>query len=57
MRVLWQGRDSEWEELDGGAFARWVQTCDDAAKAKALKEADASAKPQVTFGTPADTRR
>lgn len=47
MRVLWQGRDPEWDELDGGAFARWLQSCDDAAQAKAIKEAEPSAKAQV----------
>ncbi len=46
MRVLWQGRDPEWDELDGGAFARWLQNCDNAAQAK--KEAEPSVKPQVS---------
>lgn len=45
MRVLWQGRDPEWDDLDGGAFARWLQSCDNAAQAK--KEAEPSVKPQV----------
>lgn len=29
VRVLWQGRDPEWDELDGGAFAQWLQSCED----------------------------
>ena len=24
VRVLWEG-DSDWEELDGGAFAEWIE--------------------------------
>ncbi len=26
--MLWEG-DSEWEELDGGAFAEWVEACEE----------------------------
>ena len=29
IRVLWQGRDPEWDEWDGGAFAKWMQACED----------------------------
>ncbi len=29
IRVLWQGRDVEWDEWDGGAFAKWMQACED----------------------------
>ena len=29
IRVLWQGRDAEWDEWDGGAFAKWMQACED----------------------------
>ena len=27
--MLWQGRDPEWDEWDGGAFAKWVQACEE----------------------------
>ncbi len=27
--MLWQGRDPEWDEWDGGAFAKWMQACED----------------------------
>lgn len=47
MRILWQGRDPEWDELDGGAFARCLQSCDDAAQAKARKEAAVNVNTQV----------
>ena len=26
--MLWQGRDPEWDEWDGGAFAKWMQACE-----------------------------
>ena len=29
IRVLWQGRDPEWDEWDGGAFAKWMQSCEE----------------------------
>ena len=27
--MLWQGRDPEWDEWDGGAFAKWMRACED----------------------------
>ena len=29
IKVLWQGRSPEWDELDGGAFAKWMQACEE----------------------------
>ena len=29
IKVLWQGRSPEWDEMDGGAFAKWMQACEE----------------------------
>lgn len=50
---MWEG-DPDWEELDGGAFAQWMQTSEEQLLRSAhSSDAPASSKSQVAPARPA----